>query len=42
MDAAGMDQMTTVVLPAYFIDGSVKRLLGVAGIDVLVSQFKKY
>jgi len=34
--------MTAVVIPAYYIDGSNKLLLGVAGIDVLVSQFKIY
>jgi hypothetical protein len=34
--------MTTVVFPAYLTIGPVKKLLGVAGIDVLVSQFKKY
>jgi hypothetical protein len=34
--------MTTVVKPTYYAENGVKRLLGVAGIDVLVSQMTVY
>ena len=41
-DAFGFGQLVTVSYPAYYNDGTQMRFLGVAGIDVLVSQFQTY
>jgi hypothetical protein len=41
-DAFGFGQLTTVAYPAYYNDGTQMRLIGVAGIDILVSELIKY
>jgi len=41
-DAFGLGRMTTVVRGAYYQEKNVTRLIGLAGIDVLVSQLTVY
>lgn len=41
-DAFGLGRMTTVVKAAYYKEKNVSRLIGLAGIDVLVSQLTIY
>ena len=38
-DGHGLGQMTTAALPVYYNNSNVKILLGVVGLDVLMSDF---
>lgn len=41
-DAFGMGKMVSVIRPAYYKENGVSRLIGVAVMDILISQLRVY
>lgn len=41
-DYFGYGEMVTVSMPAYFYANGVKQLLGVAGVDIVMSRFDEF
>ena len=41
-DFFGFGRMVTVSMPIYYEEGGIRKILGVAGIDVVMETFKQY
>ncbi len=41
-DAFGLGKLVTVVKPAYYVENNISRLVGMAGIDVMIAQLITY
>ena len=41
-DFFGFGRMVTVSMPIYYVENDIRKILGVAGIDVVISQFESF